>query len=54
MSRGSVPNSFAEAAGLVPMQELFAEISDEAFEPAADEFGFVNIQDAGNLAVKEI
>src|ERR1035441_1866175 len=47
----------AEAAGLEVVQEVFAQIGDQALEPAADG-GFMHVEDAGNLekgmAVKEI
>ena len=47
----------AEAAGMEVVQEVFAQIGDQALEPAADG-GFMHVEDAGNLekgmAVKEI
>ena len=47
----------AEAAGLEVVQELLAQIGDQALEPAADG-GFMHVEDAGNLekgmAVKEV
>jgi len=47
----------AEAAGLEVVQELFAQIGDQALEPAADG-GFMHVEDAGNLekrlAIEEV